>query len=196
LAALTPAVDGGALVLAASATLAVQGLPHWEAALFRLVNGTPDWVTAACWAPMQAGAGASPLVVAAGLVARPTTRPLAPGVAVAGVGAWVAAKVAKRLVGRGRPAAHLQDAIVRRGGTHSGMGYVSGHAAVVSAVASSLWPALPPAGRAGVAGLVALVGLARMQNGSHLPLDVVGGIGLGLLLSTIGSRRSRPPGWL
>jgi hypothetical protein len=35
---------------------------------------------------------------------------------------------------------------------------------------------------------VAVVGFARIQNGSHLPLDVVGGVGLGLLLGALTPR--------
>jgi undecaprenyl-diphosphatase len=179
-------VDGAGLALAGSAVLAVRGLPRWEAAVFRAVNGTPQWVTIACWPPMQAGAGAAPLVVAAALALRSASRSLAPAVALSGSAAWLGAKVAKHLVGRGRPAIHLQDVQVRRGGAGNGRGYVSGHAAVVAALAGALAPSVPAAGRAGLAALVALVGLARIQNGSHLPLDVVGGVGLGLLLGALG----------
>ena len=78
---------------------------------------------------------------------------------------------------------------MRPGGTGSGAGYVSGHAAVAAATAACLWPALAPAARAAAVGLVAVVGFARMQNGSHLPLDVVGGAGLGTLLAGLGRAR-------
>src|SRR5262245_56089537 len=129
------AVDCAGLALAGSAVLAVRGLPSWEAMVFRAVNRTPSWVTKACWPPMQAGAGAAPLVVAAALALRRGSRPLAPAVALSGGTAWLGAKVAKRLVGRGRPKTHLRDALVRPGGSGTGRGYVSGHAAVAAALA-------------------------------------------------------------
>ena len=179
---LNRATCGGALALAVSALAASGELPRWEARLFRAVNGTPDWVATACWAPMQLGAGASPAVLGAALALRPGTRPLALRVAVAGGSAWLAAKGAKRLIGRGRPSAHLPAVVVRPGGTAKGEGYVSGHAAVAASLAACLWPRLSPAERVLAAAAVKVVGFARMQNGSHLPLDVVGGAGLGALL--------------
>ena len=189
----TAAVDGAGLALAGSAVLAVRGLPGWEARVFRAVNRTPGWVTAVCWGPMQAGAGAAPLVIAAALALHPTSRPAAPAVALGGGGAWLTAKVAKHLVGRGRPATHLREVAVRAGGTNDGRGYVSGHAAVATAVAATLSPRLPASGRVAAAALVAVVGFARIQNGSHLPLDVIGGAGLGLLVGALGPH-DRPLG--
>jgi undecaprenyl-diphosphatase len=178
-------IDVGASALAVSSALAMRGLSRWEATVFRLANDTPDGLATVCWLPMQAGAGASPLLVAAGLSLGRGTRALAPGVATAGLGAWAAAKVAKRLVGRGRPGAHLQGVHVRPGGTGPGQGFVPGHAAAAAAVTARLAPCLPPGGLGALRALVALVGFARMQNGSHLPLDVVGGVGLGLLVAGI-----------
>lgn len=186
------AVDGAGVALAGSAALAVRGLPMWEASLFRAVNRTPAWVTTVCWAPMQAGAGAAPAVLAAVLALRPAGRAIAPAVALGGSTAWVTAKVAKHLVGRGRPSTHLRDVAVRQGGTTVGRGYVSGHAAVAAALAATLAPHLPVGGRVLAGSLVALVGFARIQNGSHLPLDVVGGAGLGLLVGALGPRASTP----
>src|SRR5262245_18882912 len=112
--------NGGAVLLAGSAALALRGLADWEAQLFRFMNNTPDWVSVACWVPMQVGAGASPGVAGVVLASRPSTRSNALGVTGIGIGAWLAAKLAKRLVKRPRPAAYLEDVAVRAGGTARG----------------------------------------------------------------------------
>ena len=92
--------------------------------------------------------------------------------------AWWSAKVIKVLVAAGGPAALLPDVKLRENA--SGVGYVSGHAAVAFALATVLAPSLPRVASARVS-------RPRRQwrsggsSGAHLPLDVVGGAGLGLL---------------
>src|SRR3954471_11258006 len=106
------AADGGAVLLAGSAVLALRGLADCEVQLFRLMNNTPGWVSVACWIPMQVGAGTSPVVAGVALAPRASTRASALGVTTIGIGAWVAAKLAKRLVKRSRPAAYLKNVAV------------------------------------------------------------------------------------
>jgi undecaprenyl-diphosphatase len=65
--------------------------------------------------------------------------------------------------------------------TADGLGFVSGHAAVSFALATVLAPSLPRSWRTAVFADAVLVGLARMYAGAHLPLDVVGGAGVGIL---------------
>jgi glycosyltransferase 2 family protein len=97
--------------------------------------------------------------------------------------AWWAAKGVKSLAARARPGALLADVHLRE---HAGgLGYVSGHAAVAFALAAVLGPSLPRRWQP-VAGAVAtVIGVARVYAGAHLPLDVIGGAGLGLLLGTL-----------
>jgi undecaprenyl-diphosphatase len=89
----------------------------------------------------------------------------------------------KPLVGRGRPVSQLPD-VHLRGNEEGDLGFPSGHAAVSAALTVVLSPGLPPAGRGALVGLCAIVSLARLYVGAHLPLDVVGGSALGL---TVGS---------
>ena len=67
-----------------------------------------------------------------------------------------------------------------RGRDAAGLGYLSGHAAVAVALGCTALPHLGPAGRAIALTAVPLVGLTRIYVGAHLPLDVAGGVALGL----------------
>ena len=95
--------------------------------------------------------------------------------------AWIGAKVIKNLVDRGRPAGEGLD-VLQRGAPEDGLGYISGHAAVTFALAAAVGAHLR--GRLALIPLVAaaLVGLARIYVGVHLPLDVVGGAAAGVLI--------------
>ena len=95
----------------------------------------------------------------------------------------LAAKLIKNVVARGRPAALLADVKLRE--KASGVGYVSGHTAVAFALAAVLAPSLPRPWRPVAFGLASVVAVARVYSGAHLPLDVAGGVGLGLLAGTL-----------
>ena len=178
------AVIGGALLLVASwgAVAVASHVPHWEARLFRAVNDLPDFLWRALWAPMQLGSFVGSLVVVAitAVVSRSARLTLAALVA-SQLAFWLA-KMIKTTVSRGRPEALLANVHLRE---HAhGLGYVSGHSAVAFALAAVLVPSLPRRWQP-VAWLVAvMVAIARVYAGVHLPLDVVGGAGLGLLLGT------------
>jgi membrane-associated phospholipid phosphatase len=101
---------------------------------------------------------------------------------VAGLATYVLAKVVKGLVPRGRPDDLLADVVIRGAAAH-GRGFVSGHAAVVTALLAVAWPALGRRGRIVATALVAAVCLSRVHVGAHLPLDVVGGAALGLAIA-------------
>jgi undecaprenyl-diphosphatase len=149
-----------------------------EERAFRAVNELPDRLYLPTWVVMQAGAlGAAPV---AAVLARAAGRPRLAGKLLAdGALAWGLAKVMKRFVQRPRPVVLLPDTCCR-GRDASGLGYVSGHAAVVVALAAAALPDLGPGGRCAALAVAPAVGLARMYVGAHLPLDVAGGAALGL----------------
>ncbi|HEV2767583.1 MAG TPA: phosphatase PAP2 family protein [Acidimicrobiales bacterium] len=169
----------GLFLLALSALLLDGQVPEPELAVFRAVNRVRGIPFAMAWAPMQLGnVMAVPAAVLAALVTRRYRAGLALG--AAGLSAWVVGKVVKGLVERGRPGA-LVEAVVLRDAPVGGLGFVSGHAAVAVALATTAWPYLGRWGRAAAAALAVLVCLLRLYVGAHLPLDVVGGAGLGLV---------------
>jgi membrane-associated phospholipid phosphatase len=154
-----------------------------EADAFRLVNDLPSVPFGVVWVPMQLG---NLLVVPAAVLAALAFRRwrLAAGLALAGAGVYALAKVVKHFVLRGRPSGLLDDVVVRGAAPH-GLGFVSGHIAVVTALALVAWPWLPRWGRWAAGAAVAAVFLTRMYVGAHLPLDMVGGAALGVAVGAL-----------
>jgi membrane-associated phospholipid phosphatase len=161
-------------------------VPEWEADVFHAINRLPDWLRWPLWVPMQLGSAWMCLVGAAVVYA--VTRRVRPALvtAAAVVFAWAAAKGVKSFVERGRPADLLSGVEVRESGTN-GAGYVSGHTAVAFALATMLAPLVPRGWRWAPFAFAAVVGLSRVYFGVHLPLDVIGGAGLGLVCGVVAS---------
>jgi membrane-associated phospholipid phosphatase len=129
---------------------------------------------------MQAGAlGAS--YVAAGLALATGRRRLARDLALGGTLSWTLAKGVKALVARERPARLLDDVRVH-GAEATGLGYPSGHAAVSATLATVASPYLTPWPRRLAWVIAGLVSLSRVYVGAHLPVDIVGGVPLGVMV--------------
>ena len=171
----------GSAVFAASAALAWDdNIPAAERTVFEWVNGWPDWMAAPLWPVMQFGMVVAPFV--AGGLAWYLTRKRQPALALVttGFAMWIFAKVVKAVVDRPRPGQLLDEVAYRVDGGPDGLGFVSGHAVVGFAIAVI---ATPYVGRRWAAVLWALAtGAAtlRVYVGAHLPLDSVGGAGLGI----------------
>lgn len=163
-----------------------RALEPWERDLFTAVNDLPDRIRPVLWPPMQLGnfwvwVLAMPILYA--VYHRPAP---AVAVALASVSAWGLAKVIKQLADRGRPAVFIDGVNLRESGIH-GLGFVSGHVALAAAFAAALSPWLPRPARIVAWVLVGVVGFARVYFGAHLPLDVVGGLGIGITCGAIAS---------
>jgi undecaprenyl-diphosphatase len=150
-----------------------------EVEVFRAINRLPDGLNLFLGSVGQLG---NLLVVpAAALVAIAFGRwRLALGLAVAGMTAYLLADAIKQVFGQERPEDILANVVVR-GPSQEGLGYVSGHAAVATALATVLAPRLHRA-RWVLAIAVTLVCISRVYVGAHLPLDVIGAVFLGLTI--------------
>jgi hypothetical protein len=169
---------GAAGLLATALPVHADRVGEYERRAFRAVNGLPDQLYVPAWVIMQLGTfGAVPATAVAAWLAG--DRRLAWRLAVGGSATWALAKVVKQRVRRPRPA-DLLAGTRRRGRDASGLGYLSGHAGVATALGAATFHRLGPTGRVIVLTVVPIVGLSRAYVGAHLPLDIVGGAALGL----------------
>lgn len=171
-------LGGGVVLVLASLPVHRHSVSGAEAAVFHVLNGTTVLPFVVVWPVMQLG---NVLVVPASALLAAAFRRwwLAAELLVAGAGTYLLAKVVKGLVPRGRPSGLLSDVVIRGAEAH-GRGYVSGHAATLAALATVAWPWLGRRGRIAVVAVLVVVCLTRIYVGAHLPLDVVGGAGLGI----------------
>jgi membrane-associated phospholipid phosphatase len=173
------AVTGGiALFAAATARARSKLVKPIEERCFRAYNDRTNTIHLPVWAVMQMGslAGALGTAGAFGLAGRRRT---AVAVATSGTAVWAGVKAVKPTVGRGRPARHLRDVRVR-GQKQTGLGFPSGHTAVSLTVAIVGGRDLSREAKFALVVASTATAAARMYVGAHLPLDIVGGIGIGL----------------
>jgi membrane-associated phospholipid phosphatase len=174
-------VLGCSVLLLAAWPVDAGRVPGAEASVFRVLNGTTVLPFAIVWPVMQLG-NVAVVPLSAFLAAAFRRWRLAAELLIAGAATYATAKVVKGIWPRGRPDGLLADVVIR-GEAALGRGFVSGHAATLTALATVAWPWLGPRARVAVAVLVVLVCLARVYVGAHLPLDVVGGAALGLAVA-------------
>lgn len=173
------AVTAAAAGVAAGALAARSGrFRDVEARVFEHVNGLSDRMHAPAWTLMQVGSLGGSIATGA-IVAAARNPPLGRRMAATGAATWLASKAAKPLVGRGRPQT-VVDAPRVLGREQAGLGYPSGHAAVAMAMAVAAAPDVPRRLRPMLRFIALGVGGTRIYVGAHLPLDVAGGIALGV----------------
>jgi undecaprenyl-diphosphatase len=184
-------VGGGAALFGLSALVATRGLstPEWQ--VFDLFNEVPASLAWALVAVMPLGSGAASIVLPV-LLAALRRVDLVLCAAFAGPVAWLVAQIGKSLQIRGRPVDVLDEFLPS--GEATGAGFPSGHTAVAVAFAVALWPFVPRRGRPILVALAVAVAIARMHVGVHLPLDLVGGAGVGLVAGGAALLLIRRPG--
>lgn len=172
---------GAVLLLGSLAEARRERLPTYEEQAFRLANDASDRIRVPVRGVMQAGTFVTvPAVSAlASLFRRPR---LAAALAVGGTLAWVVAKLIKPVGGRDRPNGVLDDVALRER-IQGDLGWPSGHTTVATTLAFVAAPELPRSARPILVGVVAAVGFGRMYVGAHLPHDLLGGAGLGMMIS-------------
>ena len=173
----------GAVFLATTA-MAMGRPPDWEIRTFEAVHGLPDWLFVFVWPFMQYGVFVTiPIVGAIALAFR--RRRLSVLLLATGVTIYLAAKVAKRVADRGRPGAFLTDVASREHFAPGSLGFPSGHAAVAGAIAAITYYWLPRSLQRVTLALVAIVVFGRMYVGAHLPLDLIGGVAMGVAAGSL-----------
>jgi undecaprenyl-diphosphatase len=152
-----------------------------ERAVFRAVNGLPDVLSGPMTALQYLGTLlVGPLVVVVALILRRWR--LAGAAAAVTVLKLATERGVKLVVHRQRPGTTIPDAILRGNVPPKGWSFVSGHVILTGALAAIITPYLPGRWKIVPWVLVALVALARVYLGAHAPLDVVGGLGVGLVI--------------
>jgi len=150
-----------------------------EERVFRIFNDAPDRIHPPVWAVMQSGSLAAVFVVAGELLRRRRLGDAA-AAAITGTAVWAGVKAVKPRIGRGRPEHHL-DRVSGRGEAQTGLGYPSGHSAGALTMALIATRESRQAKWAAAASVAEVTGGARMYVGAHLPLDVAGGLAIGVL---------------
>jgi undecaprenyl-diphosphatase len=182
---------GGAALLAGSwvVVAVTDHVSEPEARLFHAVNDLPAGWWPIVWTPMQAGSFLGSLAIVGIVGARTHQLRLTLAALFGEQAAFWTAKLIKLFVARGRPSSILTDVNLHEHA--SGLGYVSGHTAVAFALATVLSTSVPPEWRALVVTFPYVVALGRLYAGAHMPLDLVGGAGLGLLCGALARRLAR-----
>ncbi len=193
---------GALAVLAICALIAGDGtVGAAEAAVFRAINDLPGGLYPLLWPFQQFGNLLVALVLGLGVAVALRQWKVAAAVVAAVVLKLVCELAVKEVVQRSRPGRSIGDVVMRGDVSAHGLSFVSGHAVITAAIAGLLTPVLPGRWKVAPWVIVALNGFTRIYVGAHNPLDVVGGIALGIAIACVldavisatgGWRGSRP----
>jgi undecaprenyl-diphosphatase len=155
-----------------------------ETRVFRGINELPDSLSPAMRGAQLLGVlVVGPLVAVGALVFR---RPrLALAALLVTAGKLVTERMVWEVVSRSRPGRTIPDALVRGDTPSAGVSFVSGHVMLTTALAWVVTPYLRGWWRVVPWSIAAFVAFARIYLGAHAPLDVLGGIALGVTLGGV-----------
>ena len=175
----------GVAIVATSALLVDEYyVTSLEKTIFHAVNDLPGFLNPIVWVAMQFGnLLAIPVAFVVALVFRHWI--LAISFAIGGAAKLFLTWVVKEIVVRYRPAQILERLEIRDAPTQ-GQAFVSGHATIAVLLATLLHPYTTARWqRVTIWTLAAVTCFGRMYAGAHLPLDVIGGAGLGVAIGAI-----------
>jgi membrane-associated phospholipid phosphatase len=175
---------GGFVLVAICAFIARNGtVAPAERDVFHAINDLPGWLYPFLWPFQQFGNLFIAVVV--GLIVAAVLRKwwVATAVIVAAVLKIGSERLVKEVVQRSRPGTTIGDITIRGDVSSHGLSFVSGHAVIITAVAGLLAPILPGRWKWVPWIFVVLNGVTRIYVGAHNPLDVIGGVGVGLVIA-------------
>jgi len=162
-----------------------------ESRVFRAVNTWPSWLFAVLWLPMQLGNLVVGTLVGLAAAWALDDTALAVAVLVAAAIKLVAERLLRRwmqpyLAVRQRPGTSEPGAILRGSDVPDrGPSFPSGHVILVAAVGAVVWSGLPLPLVWIPWALMVMVALGRVYVGAHNPLDVLAGLGVGMLVGGV-----------
>lgn len=175
----------GAMIFGASALLVRSDHTGVDVRVYRALNQVPHGVevvlTPLSKLFLPLGIAVAVLCGVTFCVVR--TRTLWPVVFCGGAAAlaWACAHVAKSIADRPRPYEVVTGSVLRQQPAH-GSSFPSSHTTIAFAVAVAAIPYLPRLGALIALAYAALVAWSRVFLGVHYPLDVLAGMGLGLVV--------------
>jgi undecaprenyl-diphosphatase len=177
---------GGFVVVVICAWIARDGtVGSYERDVFHAINDLPDWMYRIFWPFQQFGNLIVALVVGLGIAIWFRKWWVAVAVVAAVVLKLVCETLVKEVVERSRPGTTIGNVTMRGDVSAHGLSFVSGHAVIVTAIAGLLTPILPRAWKWVPWVFVVMNGVARVYVGAHNPLDIIGGIGVGLVIAGV-----------
>ena len=176
---------GAAAVVVLTGLLANARTP-WslERSFGQWVYDWPGWIGDVLEVVQEAGTLLAIVLVAVGLVIAGRYR-AAGAAAAAGLGGWLVASMLKAWVDRPRPSLRLLGRVPRE--VVDNASWPSSHATIAAALGTVLVLTVADrrVARAIVVLAVGLTAFARLWLGAHWALDVLGGIGLGVLAGLV-----------
>jgi len=174
----------GLVILAVCSLVVADGtVSQPERDVFLWINRWPDWLDAPLWIFQQAGnlVVATLLTVAVGIGVR--NRRLVSSALLVAAAKLITERIVKVMVERPRPGVSIgSEAVLRNDVPASGLSFVSGHSTITTAMAVLLTATLPKRWRPLPWACVILNAIGRVHDGAHNPLDIAGGVGLGLAI--------------
>ena len=174
------------MVLAAAGLAAHLGHPTVvELNVFRLINQLPNPLTAPLVGVMQLGALAAVPVIGLAVMVSGRHR-VGAALIAAGATAWGASKFMQWLVDEEPPLRRIPEVLTHGSAvTSPGLAFPASHVAVAAALTMAATPYVGRSTRRVCWLVVGAIAVARVYVGLHFPIDVIGGLALGVAVGAL-----------